>query len=41
LILVGQPELRKTLRRPNLLRLTQRVVVHDQLEPLWQAETTK
>ena len=39
LILVGQPELRKTLRRPDLEQLAQRVAVDYHLAPLEAEET--
>jgi len=39
LVLVGQPELRTMLSRPNLRQLTQRVVAHHHLEPLEEDET--
>lgn len=39
LIIVGQPELRTTLTRPNLRQLAQRVVAHYHLGPLSEQET--
>lgn len=41
LILVGQPLLRETLRRPDLLQLAQRVAVDYHLEPLDLDETAQ
>jgi type II secretory pathway predicted ATPase ExeA len=38
LVLVGQPELRDTLRRPDLVQMAQRVGVNYHLEPLCQEE---
>ena len=39
IILVGQPELLDTLKRPDLRQFVQRIVVHCHLEPLPPAET--
>jgi type II secretory pathway predicted ATPase ExeA len=39
LILVGQPEFRETLKRPDFRQLTQRVSVFYRLDPLNQTET--
>lgn len=39
LILVGQPELRETLRRPNLVQFVQRISVDYHLDPLNREET--
>jgi len=39
LVLVGQPELREMIRRPNLVQLAQRITVSYHLKPL-DAETT-
>jgi len=39
LVLVGQPELRETLRRPELEQLSQRVAVDYHIHPLAQDET--
>jgi hypothetical protein len=39
IILVGQPELRNTLARPELSQLSQRVVAHYALKPLTEEET--
>jgi general secretion pathway protein A len=38
-ILVGQPELREILRRPQLRQFVQRITVHYDLEPLTREET--
>ena len=38
-LLVGQPELRATLRRPELLQLAQRISADYHLKPLQEAET--
>jgi type II secretory pathway predicted ATPase ExeA len=39
IILVGQPELLDTLKRPDLRQLVQRIVVHCHLDPLVPGET--
>jgi len=39
IILVGQPELLQTLKRPDLRQFVQRIVVHCHLDPLAPAET--
>lgn len=39
IILVGQPELLETLKKPELSQLVQRVAVHCHLDPLDQTET--
>jgi general secretion pathway protein A len=39
LIIVGQPELRETLRRPDLRQFVQRISLHCHLDPLELAET--
>ncbi len=39
IILVGQPELLETLRRPDMSQLVQRVAVHCHLDPMDRAET--
>ena len=39
LILIGQPEFRKTLEKPKFRQLTQRVSTYYRLDPLSQAET--
>jgi len=39
MILVGQPEFRETLRRPDLRQLNQRIAVFYRLKPLSKAET--
>lgn len=41
LILVGQPELRETLERPELKQLAQRVVAHYHLTSLTEEETSR
>lgn len=41
LVLVGQPELRKMIRRPNLEQLAQRIAVSYHLEPLDEATTAE
>jgi general secretion pathway protein A len=41
LILVGQPQLRETLRRPDLMQFAQRVAVDYHLEPLDREETSQ
>jgi general secretion pathway protein A len=41
LILVGQPELKATLERPELKQLAQRVVAHYHLTPLSQIDTIR
>jgi type II secretory pathway predicted ATPase ExeA len=39
IVLVGQPELLQTLRRPDLLQFVQRITMHCHLDPLSPAET--
>ena len=39
IILIGQPELLETLKRPDLRQFVQRIVVHYHLDPLAPAET--
>ncbi len=39
IVLVGQPELLETLRRPDLRQFVQRITVHCHLDPLTPAET--
>ena len=41
LILVGQPELRETLKRPELRQFVQRIAVDYHLEPLGREETAR